>query len=122
MLFAKQPNFFKDGNILYATFPSSPPGSAAGHWLAWCPDVSPVERAMAFQVFTHAISNFRTPVSNLGILDAHSVRFYAPLDIKSDLSMVLRSTWNGPLQFNWKWIEDVAELPSRATWIPHPGA
>ena len=125
MFLSKQPNFFRDDSILYATFPDNGPkreGKVVGHWLAWCPDLKPQERAMAFQVFTHAISNFRTHVSELAILDAHSIRFYSISESKSDLNMVLRSTWNGPIKFVWKWVDDVAELSSRAKWVPHPGA
>ncbi len=121
MFLSKQPIFFKDETILYATFPDSKTETMAGHWLAWCPELRPTERAMAFQVFTHAVSNFRISVSELAILDAHSMRFYTSADKKSDLNMVLRSTWNGPLQFMWKWVDDVAELSPRAVWIPHPG-
>lgn len=124
-MFSKQPNFFKDGNILYATFPGVDKNTNSpntGHWLSWCPDLTPVERAMAFQVFTHAVAHFRTSVSNLAVLDAHSLRFYSSNISKSDLNMVLRSTWNGPIQFQWKWVDDVLDLPSRAVWIPHPGA
>lgn len=125
-MFARQPTFFREDAILYATFPGSPAKGAlegeSGYWLAWCPDIKNADRAMAFQVYCHAISNWGQAVAGLGMLDAHSMRFSTNDSHKNDLRSFLVNAWYTHYQFAWVWHSEALVVPDTAKWVAHPGA
>lgn len=125
-MFARQPTFFREDMILYATFPGSAARGSisgpSGYWLAWCPDIKSNDRAMAFQVYCHAISNCGQTLSSLGMLDAHSIRFTAQESRKNDLRSFLVNAWYTHYQFGWTWHSESLIVAESAKWVPHPGA
>lgn len=125
-MFARQPTFFREDATLYATFPGSATRGALlephGYWLAWCPDIKSADRAMAFQVYGHAISNCGHALAGLGMLDAQSIRFSAQESRKNDLRSFLVNAWYTHYQFGWVWHSETLLVPETAKWVPHPGA
>lgn len=125
-MFSRQPSFFRLDASLYATYPGSPARGLltepAGYWLAWCPDIKSQDRAMAFQVYCHALSNCTQSLSAMGILDGQSMRFSCAVKRKHDLRSFLVNAWYTHYQFGWMWHDETIAVPENAKWLPHPGA